>query len=68
MTNKERDKLRKLQDKFLKLWLVRNYEKEMGDKKPLFGPGTPSTSDLRKCLYVEYKERMEQIMREEGKI
>jgi len=58
MTQVKRDRLRKLQDKFLKhphmTWFVRQYGKD----EPVFGPGSPSAHHLQKFIHPEYEERI----------
>ncbi len=49
MTSAERNRLFKLQRKFLKLCRV-DLER-IGQSTPLWGPGSPSADDLRKMLY-----------------
>ena len=55
----EKNRLRKLQDRFLKNRKVIQWVKNNGANKPVFGPWSPSANDLKLYLYAEYTSTMQ---------
>jgi|GEM_PF-4282136 len=64
MTQAKRDRLRRLQDKFLVHPKVEKWVKIYGPNE-LFGPNTPSYEDLKNYLYPEYEERIRAFLGKE---
>lgn len=64
MTNKERNKIRKLQDALLAKGAMQRYIDEWGADYPLFGAGSPTAHDMQCYIYPKYAERIERVLRE----
>ena len=62
MTQAQRDRLRELQDRFLRhphvTWFVRQY----GEDEPVFGAGSPSVYHLQRFIYPEYEEKIKAFL------
>lgn len=53
MTAQERTRLRKLQDAFLALPIIRQFATENGDQVPITRPDGPTVDDLKRYLYPD---------------
>jgi hypothetical protein len=62
MTDIERSELRKLQDQVLKLQDTRDFIDRHGYDFPVFGPGSPTISELKQFIFPEYKELFEDLL------
>ena len=62
MNGKEREKLRKLQNKVLDSGKTKEYIKKHGYDFPLFGNGSPTANSLAVYLYPSFRDRMEQVI------
>lgn len=66
MSEHERDRLRRLQDKFLALPLVREFVRNHGEHYPLFGAGTPCVKDVCQLLHPKYQHLFAGYLTYEG--
>ncbi len=65
MTDAERNKARKVQDKLLKLAAVQKFVDDHGENKPLW-EGGPSASQLQSMIYPKWIHKCEELISEYG--
>lgn len=64
MTDRERTKLRKLQDRFLGLAVTAHFIQRYGEDEAVFGPGSPTVRQIRGLLYASYERQFQQTIDE----
>jgi len=62
MTQAQRDRLRELQDRFLKHPHVTWFAKKYGKDEPLFEPGSPSVYQLERFIHPEYEKKIKAFL------
>lgn len=60
----ERNRLRRLQDAFLRLPYVKRWIAAYGEDGPMFGYRTPGAAKLRLFVYPEYQEQIRRSIRQ----
>ena len=63
LSMKERDKIRKVQDRLLSLPVVQKFVRDKGENTPLW-EGGPSAAQLRAMLYEKWTYKMEEVLNE----
>lgn len=66
MTNRQRDELRRLQDRFLALWSVKVFAVEHGRDHPLW-QGGPSYLAVKLRLYSQWEAQFRWHLQQEAK-